>query len=278
MCRLVGVVASEATNFHFTLQEAPRSLAALSPDHPDGWGLAVHERSRGWEVHKQAVCAKTDLSFRSLAASSQGELLIAHVRKRTVGPIGPTNTHPFRRDRWVFAHNGTIEDQGWLAARISAARGAEIEGDTDSELFFAALLSAIDAAGPTACRAQLDRAIVDTVRACHARADLGSSNFLLCDGQSLYAHRSGRSLYRLARGQGDDVLATRRSSETSAVVETRWSERRVAILIASERLTDEPWVEIPDGTLLRVDAGSCPAVETLCESTVRPSAPATTCS
>lgn len=269
MCRLVGVVASEATDFRFTLQEAPRSLVALSPDHPDGWGLAVHARERGWELHKQAVCAKSDASFKDLAASSRGELLVAHVRKRTVGPIGSANTHPFKRERWVFAHNGTIDDVGWLAERTSHARRTEIEGDTDSELLFAALLSAIDDAGPLPDRARIDEALAETVSACHARRDLGASNFLLSDGQALYAHRSGRTLFLLARGRGDHVLATRRSSETRAVVETRWSERRVAVLVASERLSDEPWVEVPERTLLRVDVSPAPTVQTLYEPAPR---------
>jgi hypothetical protein len=47
------------------------------------------------------------------------------------------------------------------------------------------------------------------------------------------------------------------------VVETPWSARRVAVLVASERLTDEPWIEIPERTLLRVDFGPQPTLHTL---------------
>jgi predicted glutamine amidotransferase len=49
------------------------------------------------------------------------------------------------------------------------------------------------------------------------------------------------------------VRIERSSSETGAVVETAWSPARQAVLIASERITDEPWREIDEGTLLRVD-------------------------
>lgn len=274
MCRLVGVVASETTDFRFTLNEAPRSLAALSPEHPHGWGLAVHAEGRGWDVHKQAACARDDARFCKLAADARGELLVAHVRKRTVGPVGCPNTHPFHRGPWVFAHNGTIDDTAWLAERASAARRAEIEGETDSELFFAALLTAIDEVGGalgvrSAADGAVDRAIAGVVARCHARASFGASNFLLSDGVSLYAHRSGRSLFVLTRGRGDRVVDSRRSRETHAVIETPWSDRREAVLVASERITDEPWAELAEQTLLRVERGPRPAIHLL----VGPAAP-----
>jgi len=41
------------------------------------------------------------------------------------------------------------------------------------------------------------------------------------------------------------------TAQTSVV--TRWSPSRRAVFIASERVTDEPWREVPEGTLLRVD-------------------------
>jgi predicted glutamine amidotransferase len=60
MCRLLGIVSSEPTEFRIILHEAPRSLAALSREHRDGWGLAVFESRRtpegmtdhGWRLHK----------------------------------------------------------------------------------------------------------------------------------------------------------------------------------------------------------------------------------
>ena len=41
MCRMLGIVASEPTDFKVCLRDAPRSLATLSREHPHGWGLAV---------------------------------------------------------------------------------------------------------------------------------------------------------------------------------------------------------------------------------------------
>ncbi len=250
MCRLLGVVCDETTEFRFSLHEAERSLSVLSADHPDGWGLAVHRRDVGWDLHKYAVAAHECTRFREVAAAARGEILVAHIRKRTVGPIGPNNTHPFRRDGWVFAHNGTIEDQAFFADRTSDRRMAEVEGDTDSERYFAAILTAIDPVRDD--RQAIDAALVELVRDALDRPRLGAANFLLSDGHALYAFRLGRTLQLLERRPGDDVTKVRHSEETDADLATPWSPRRHAVLVASEKLSAEPWREIAEGTLLRI--------------------------
>lgn len=261
MCRLVAVVASELTNFRFCLSDAPRSLSKLSPDHPDGWGIAVHD-GNGWELDKRPRCAGEDVDFAALSATKRGRTLLAHVRKRTVGPVGLLNTHPFQRGKWTFAHNGTIDDQAFLRAHSSASRLAELCGQTDSELFFAYLLTAMDA-HPDA----LDVALADALRALIVR-DGVAANMLLGDGDVLYAHRFGRSLYSLRRQPGDPVRTQRKSMETLATLETPWTARRSAVLVASERLSEEPWEEVPDGTLLRVDRCPLPSLRVVARTCV----------
>ena len=91
-------------------------------------------------------------------------------------------------------------------------------------------------------------------------SDGGATLLLLSDGQCLYAHRSGRTLYLLERHPEDRVRIHRESHETGAAIDTLWGEHRHAILIASEAMTDEPWREIPDGTLLRCDREPLPSV------------------
>jgi predicted glutamine amidotransferase len=262
MCRLLGVVSNEATDFRFSLHEAPRSLAALSHAHPDGWGLAVHSAG-GWELHKHAACAGIDDRFGPVVATAHGEILIAHIRKKTVGGSSIANTHPFRQGTWVFAHNGTIEDRDFLREGTSAPRLAEIHGETDSEMLFAYLLTAIDGAGGTggaaAAQDAVDRAITHAVTVVTGRPEPGASNFLLSDGKSLYVHRFGRTLFILERGVGDEVRLSRRSRETDATVETPWSVRRNAVLIASEHMTDEPWQELGEKSLVRIDRSPYPS-------------------
>ncbi len=68
----------------------------------------------------------------------------------------------------------------------------------------------------------------------------------------MFAHRLGRTLFLLERGPRDAVVERRASADGTAI-ETLWSPRRHAVFVASERLTDEPWMEVPEPTLLRID-------------------------
>jgi predicted glutamine amidotransferase len=260
MCRLLGIVASEPTDFKIVLREAPRSMAALSREHRDGWGIAVFDDdASGWSVERGVACASEDARFHQLAVGSRGEVLITHIRRKTVGETALVNTHPFEHGRWVFAHNGTVEDVAWLLKNASQERLAEVCGQTDSELLFAWLLTRLDEAGVAGCAASdaTDRALGPAVRAAREHGGFGAFNFLLSDGATTYAHRFGRSMYLLDRGPRDEVR-TRRTSRDGTILETPWSQHRHAVFIASERMTDEPWQYVEEGTLLRIDRDPAP--------------------
>lgn len=245
MCRLLGVVSAEVIDHDHALCASPQSLADLSPEHPHGWGLALHGGQGGWDIHKSPACAKDDPRFHALSRSARGSLLIAHVRKRTVGPTSLANTHPFHSGRWVFAHNGTLHDPARLDRHTSIARCRAVAGDTDSERLFAYLLTSIDLAGGThgarrAAPGAVDAALRAAVADLCADPGFGAANFLLSDGDVLYAHRHGRTLHII--------------------------ERRGLVMLASEVLADgtaASWQEITDGTLLRIDAGRQPQVRWL---------------
>lgn len=259
MCRLLGIIASGHVDLKVVLCEAPRSMAALSREHRDGWGIAVFDgEASGWCVEKGIARASEDARFHRLALGSRGALLIAHIRKKTVGDASLVNTHPFERGRWVFAHNGTVQDVAWLRSQASRERLAEVRGQTDSELLFAWLLTRLDEAGATEHSASeaTDGALGRAARAAREHAGFGAFTFLLSDGTTTYAHRFGRSMYLLDLGLRDTVQM-RRTALDGKVVETKWSEHERPIFIASERVTDDAWQQVEEGSLLRIDR--CPA-------------------
>jgi len=234
-------------------------MAHLSKEHRDGWGLAVFEASAGWSLHKGVLCANEDARFRDLAVGSRGELLVSHIRQKTVGETSLDNTHPFSSGRWIFAHNGTIKDIAFLRERASEQRRAQVRGQTDSELLFAYLLTRLDAAGVTDADASraTDAAVRDAAAEARAHQGIGAFNFLLSNGTTMYAHRFGRTLCLLERSPHDEVRPSRRSQD-GTVVETPWSQRRHAIFVASEHMTNEPWQTIDEGMLLRIDRTPVP--------------------
>jgi glutamine amidotransferase len=239
MCRLFAALVSTPRHHRRALVDAPRSLAGLSDEHPHGWGVAVWRDDEGWRIDKRPVRARDCDRYRACAAQ-EGEVVIAHVRQGTVGPQALHNTHPFRRGRWVFAHNGTIEDLDWLRAQTCPDRQRDCEGQTDSELFFSYLLSALDAAGvvDAPADARTDAALVGALDGALARARFGAVNFLLSDGRTLYAHRWGRTML-VADGDGGG-------------------------LVASEVPEGEDWRVVPEGTLLRVERGLRPSWREVC--------------
>jgi glutamine amidotransferase len=259
MCRLLAIASSEATDFRVHLRDSPRSLSVLSREHPHGWGLAVYLDVTGWRVEKNVLPANEDARFHELAHTHRGETLVAHVRQKTVGRTAMENTHPFERDGWVFAHNGTIHRPDELTKRASKKRLDEVVGETDSERLFAVLLTRLDEVGVKSCciGAASNEPIREFARELRGIEGIGAFNFVLSNGLVTFAHRFGRTLFLLSRGTHDPVRRVR-VAQSGTIVETPWSARRRAAIVASEALTDEPWVEIPDGALLRIDRQTLP--------------------
>lgn len=235
MCRMVGFVAERPVAMRALLNEAPRNLSALSVEHPDGWGIAA-KAEEGWQVEKGLACAARCDRFREAAERATSTLAIAHVRKKTVGGTSLANTHPFQRGRYVLAHNGTIDEAGSLLEASARTHADALEGQTDSERLFAFLLTRIDEAGA------VGGGLIAGVRTLRRLRGRAAATFLFSDGERLFAYRQGRSLYALARERGT---------------------RSRTLTLASEPLTDEGWLEIPEHTLLALDPASVPRLEIL---------------
>nr|WP_233224067.1 class II glutamine amidotransferase [Amycolatopsis sp. CA-128772] len=67
-------------------------------------------------------------------------------RQASTGGLEPANTHPFVQHDRLFAHNGVIGDLPALEDLLGDYRDL-VEGDTDSERFFALVTREIDAHG-----------------------------------------------------------------------------------------------------------------------------------
>ncbi len=234
MCRMVGVVAERPLKLRAVLLDGARSLRGLSPEHPDGWGVAARV-GESWKVEKGLACAARCDRHTETVSTLETSLAIAHVRKATVGSIGWDNTHPFVRGDFVLAHNGTVRDLAPLTARTAPEHTAAVRGDTDSERVFAFVLTCIDDTG------DFGRGMRAAVRLL-GELEKSSVTLLVSDGASLFAYRRGRSLYALARGRGARVPAA---------------------FFASEPVTDEPWLEVPEGALVEARATGATRFEVL---------------
>lgn len=251
MCRLFGIMANNPVNIHFSFTQAPNSMVCQSTWNPDGWGIGWYDNySQRAHVFKEPISAEQSKRLDQLTKNIKSKLMIAHIRKSTTGKIKLENTHPFCYKNWIFAHNGSILTYSMLRKKLLFPWFFEIQGETDSEVYFYWLLQCIQ--NENNLIAGIKSAILEIIES-HLYSGL---NFLLSDGMSLYSFRYGSdyqdyySLFYLKRDTKSPADLYFLSKETRQLIEHKCAKGEKAVLIASEKLTlDEDWQEIPWGSL-----------------------------
>jgi predicted glutamine amidotransferase len=174
--------------------------------------------------------------------------VIAHIRKATQGRIALENTHPFQRELWgrywIFAHNGNLKG----FAPVLDGSFVPV-GDTDSELAFCYLLQRLRAEFGDAMplRQPMFDFLAGITREIAAH---GEFNFLLSNGNCLYAHCATKLAYIVR--QAPFAVAHLKDQDVSVDFSAVTSpDDRVAV-IATLPLTDnEAWTTMeaghPDG-------------------------------
>ena len=167
MCRLLAWVARPGIALRAALGDANYpAFTELARIHADGWGLA-YAADGELAVRKSPDAASADPEFVALATSTVTEAAIAHLRWATPGlPVEQRNTHPFRHDTSAFAHNGGIYPLNRLPELLAPRWRSRLQGTTDSEHYYLALLAEVEDGGvdvPTAinrvtCRLAADYA------------------------------------------------------------------------------------------------------------------------
>ena len=205
MCRVFGCVAAEPVSIRHELLEAENPMVRQSEDHDSGWGMAVYERAEGAdpELVRFPEAAYADGEFVN-ATNLRGRIFNVHVRRATMGQLALVNTHPFCLGSYTLGHNGTI----LRYPRLLEPGMREPVGDTDSEHLFNLLMHDFDDGDPVGC-------LRETMRRAVAHSPFSGLNILFSDGEKLFAYRLG-------------------------LFDLHWLARPGQLIVASERVTDEP--------------------------------------
>ena len=246
MCQLLGLScnAPAAVTFSFSGLSA---RGGRTDEHADGFGLAFHDGIDCRLFIDEGAASDSALAAFLRSHPIRSRTVLAHIRKATHGPVQLANCHPFVREwggrYWSFCHNGDLGD---FQPRLD---GSHLPvGGTDSERAFCWMLQEMRRQFPGAA----DRDWRDFVPVIAAlAADIsrhGPFNYLLSDGQALYAH-CGSQLALVHRAHPFPTVQLVDEDLTLDLGAANDPDDRM-ILVATRPLTrDEAWLPMAPGEL-----------------------------
>jgi glutamine amidotransferase len=219
-------------------------------EHKDGWGIAFHTAA-GCQLYTDHLASiDSPLADQVKQQPIKARNVVAHIRKATQGRIALENSHPFTRElwgrTWSFAHNGDLKSFDPNPSLYCP------QGDTDSERAFCHLLSGLlqryDSQPP---RQILFRAI--EVLAGEIAAH-GSFNFILSDGELMFAHCSTR-LHYVVREYPFSVASLVDCELSIDFSKHNHLDDRIAVIATEPLTSNEPWQAFAPGQLKLFHAG-----------------------
>lgn len=210
MCRIFGFRSILQSGVHRSLIDSENAIIQQSDRHPDGWGVAYYHMGSPHLVKNENQARECKI-FEKVSGVVSSNTVVTHIRKSTVGAVGPLNTHPFQYGPWVFVHNGNVEnfDQNKAAFidRIDGDLKRYILGETDSEVLFYYLLTILRKKGALtggqspfnfseALQEFVDgfQEVFGKITESNGDYDKSYLTFLLTNGKSMYAFQGGQPL------------------------------------------------------------------------------------
>ena len=246
MCELLGMSFSKPVTPSISFL----GFRQRGEQHPDGWGIAFYP-DNSVQVIKEPIKAGSSVlsDFIKDYTGLASRIIIAHIRKASVGSNFHRNTHPFQREvagkDYVMAHNGTLRD---YKTELGLTYFNPV-GETDSEHAFCYLIDRV-----------LKNRIVkweksDFVWLLGVLSKInrfGTFNVLFSDGELLFAYRDKdgkRELNFVQRGPpyGKIKLLDR---DFEIDLGKDQDQEKVGCIIATSPLTDEKWESFEKGELI----------------------------
>ena len=244
MCQLLGMNCNTPTDVTFSFSGFAQR-GGRTDHHADGWGITFFE-GRGVRHFVDHEPASTSPVAELIARYPiKSRHVVAHIRKATEGAVALENCHPFVRELWgrywVFAHNGNLKD---FHPRLHG--NFRPVGQTDSERAFCWLMQELaksHVSVPSVAELTLTLRELAPQIARH-----GSFNFLLSNGEALWAH-CATNLYFVERSHpfAHAQLADEDLSVGFATVTAPGD--RVAVVVTAPLTTNETWTQMTPGEL-----------------------------
>jgi glutamine amidotransferase len=237
--------------------QSKHSKMGATTTNGDGFGVGWYGEGDTPGIFHSTEPAWNDRNLHELSAHARSGRVLAHIRASTGSAVQQTNCHPFRHDNWLWVHNGMIADflrvKRDLVLHVSPDLYPEIEGSTDSEVFFYLALSFGLTEDPPKAVASAAGLIEEVGRGAGIEHPL-QMTVATTDGETTWAFRyssegSSRTLFHsndvsTLRHQHPDIPALQELSDDT-------------VLVVSEPLGDlvGAWSEIPESSGVVVRGG-----------------------
>ena len=261
MCELLGFSFNQSINPNFYLE---KFFFERAKHNPDGWGVAHYINNIVQIIKEPQTAEKSNVAKLLIENSNiKSNLIVAHVRKLSVGVRNLKNTHPFHRHLdgkdFVFTHNGTFFDYYQYKHKHFTPHGK-----TDSEHMFCYLLDCYLNEEIRAFKEPWGEwtylwlnGFFNMINRIHKPvpkfSDLNKlSNFnkvncMLSDGKVLFCYKDSKS--------DNSLCFLKKKYPFEGPNDQELSSQAEGYIIASKKLTDEPWEEIKRGELLAFQNG-----------------------
>ena len=229
----------------------------VEPTTGDGFGVGWFGDEELPGRYRSIEPAWNDRNLQEVAGHVRSRLVLAHVRASTGTPVQQSNCHPFRHGRWLWVHNGAIAGFRAVKRDLTLAVDPElfpdIEGSTDSELFFhLALTFGLQDDPPTAVARAVG--LIEEVGRRHGQQFPLQMTVATTDGETLWAFRYSSEGRSRSLFHSTDISALRAQYPDNPVLHRLSDDAR---LVVSEPLGSlrGAWQEVPEGTCVIVRNG-----------------------
>jgi glutamine amidotransferase len=275
MCRFLTYIG-RPVSMHDLLYSPKNSLIKQSinaheqeePLNGDGFGIAWYDHTLDETpaVYTSIRPAWNDRNLTSLSKKIRSELFFAHVRAASTGEVSESNCHPFQFKKYLFMHNGGIEDfpliKRFLRRELSDEIYNWLRGQTDSEHLFALFLHRLYLKYPNdATPLQMAQVMHEAIeRVVELKNELGleSDNYInmaVSDGKNLVALRYVTNVAEDASTLYYSEGSRYECSEGVCRMRSLVAGEPHSVLIVSEKLTNvvKDWKEVPTNHFIIVN-------------------------
>jgi predicted glutamine amidotransferase len=147
MCRWLAYSGSPVlltqglyTPAHSLIDQSLHSRLGAETTNGDGFGVGWYDDTPTPGVFYSTEPAWNDRNLHELAGHIRSGRFFAHIRAAIGSAVQQTNCHPFRHDKWLFMHNGYINEFATLkrdlALAVDPSLFSGMQGQTDTEMLF----------------------------------------------------------------------------------------------------------------------------------------------